>query len=417
MKWQESMSDLAIKAEKKIISGTINLTAGKSESNRALMIRALCEEHFEIENLAIAKDTQTMQELLEDQGNTKDVGPAGTTMRFLTAFYANTPGEFVLTGSERMKNRPIKILVDALKTLGADIEYMEKEGCPPLKIKGKKLQGGTVHLDGSVSSQYLSALIMLGPVLPGGLNMVLEGKVASVPYLNMTLKLIAHFGATYTWEGNVISIKEGKYLPKDYVIEADWSGASYWYQIAALAKEANLKIIGLKKQSLQGDAAIVEIFQKLGVSSSFLDNSVTLEKQADFELPEKLTYDFSNCPDVAQTLAATVAGLGVEGVFSGLESLRIKETDRIEAIKEELNKFSIEVEVVANDEIIVKAGQLKAPTKKVETYDDHRVAMSIAPLCLLLEEEVSIKEPEVVQKSYPDFWKDLNQVGLLSKGI
>ena len=411
------MSDVSITAENKFISGAIKLTAGKSESNRALMIRALCEDDFEIENLAIAKDTETMQRLLRSEGSVKDVGPAGTTMRFLTALYASTPGEYLLTGSERMKNRPIKILVDALRELGADIQYTEKEGCPPLKIMGKTLTGGTVHMDGSVSSQYLSALIMVGPTLKGGLNIVLEGKIASVPYLTMTLKLIALFGAEYTWEGNVIKIKEGKYQAQKYVIEADWSGASYWYQIVALAQTAEVKIIGLKKESLQGDAAIVEIFKKLGVETQFLDNEIIIKKNLNFHLPEKLVYDFSDCPDVAQTLASTVAGLGVEGHFTGLESLRIKETDRIQAIKNELSKFSIDVDILADDEIVVKKGSLTETEGLIETYDDHRVAMSIAPLCLLLDNELKIKESEVVVKSYPDFWKDLNEVGLVSKVI
>jgi len=411
------MSDIAIKAEKTVISGRIKLTAGKSESNRALLIRALCEESFEIENLAIAKDTTTMERLLESKGTVKDVGPAGTTMRFLTALYATTPGDFLLTGSERMKNRPIEILVDALRELGADIEYTEKEGCPPLKIKGKKLKGGTVQMDGSVSSQYLSALIMVGPTLAGGLNIVLEGKIASVPYLTMTLKLIKLFGAEYTWEGNVIKIKEGKYKAQNYVIEADWSAASYWYEIAALSQSAELEIIGLKKESLQGDSAIVDIFEKLGVSTRFAEDGVFLKKNTDFVLPEKLTYDFSNCPDVAQTLASTVAGLGVEGHFTGLESLRIKETDRIQAIKDELEKFNIKVDILGDDEIVVNKGGVFEAKRVIETYDDHRVAMSIAPLCLLQNDYLRIKEPGVVEKSYPDFWKDLNDVGLVSKVI
>ncbi|MFT6717153.1 MAG: 3-phosphoshikimate 1-carboxyvinyltransferase, partial [Saprospiraceae bacterium] len=253
--------------------------------------------------------------------------------------------------------------------------------------------------------------------LSGGLNIVLEGKIASVPYLTMTLKLIALFGAEYTWDGNVIRIKEGKYQAINYVIEADWSGASYWYQIVALAQTAELKIIGLKKESLQGDAAIVEIFEKLGVSTQFLDNEIIIKKNPDFQLPEKLIHDFSDCPDVAQTLASTVAGLGVEGHFTGLESLRIKETDRIQAIKDELNKFNIEVDILADDEIIIKKGDLSETSEFIETYDDHRVAMSIAPLCLLLDDELKIKDSEVVEKSYPDFWKDLNEVGLVSKVI
>ena len=411
------MSSLLIKSESKVIASSVDLTAGKSESNRVLLIRALCGQNFEIENLATAKDTQTMMDLLASKERVKDVGPAGTTMRFLTAYYANTPGKHLITGSERMKQRPITILVDALRTLGAEIEYTEQEGCPPLKIIGKKLNGGTVHIDGSVSSQYLSALIMIGPTLTGGLNLVLEGKVASVPYLSMTLKLIEQFGVHYSWEGNIISIKQGDYKPKNHMVEADWSAASYWYQVVALAQSAELKIVGLQKNSLQGDAAIVNIFAKLGVETLFLEGAVVIKKNVDFKLPQRLSYDFSNCPDVAQTLASTVAGLGIEGSFTGLESLRIKETDRIQAIKDELIKFNIMVEIKADDEIFIHKGILSETKESIETYDDHRVAMSIAPLCLLLNDGIEIKEPEVVVKSYPAFWKDLNHVGLVSKLI
>ena len=411
------MSDISIKATKQDIKGEIILTAGKSESNRVLMIRALCENHFEINNLAIAKDTETMMRLLESKDQIKDVGPAGTTMRFLTAFYANTPGDFILTASERMKNRPIKILVDALKDLGADISYLEKDGCPPLKIRGKKLNGGSIEIDGSVSSQYLSALIMIAPTLKEGLKINLKGKIASVPYLKMTLELIAFFGAKYTWEGACIHIEQGQYEAKNYTIEADWSAASYWYQIAALAKSAEIKIGGLKQKSLQGDSAIVEIFSRLGVESKFFDGGVVLNKLQNFTLPDELVYDFSNCPDVAQTLASTVAGLGIKGHFTGLESLRIKETDRIEAIKVELAKFNIQVEVIGEDEIKIKAGKMESSNLEIDTYDDHRVAMSIAPLCLSVLKKIIIKEAEVVAKSYPDFWKDLNSVGLQSEKV
>lgn len=409
------MTNVSIVAQKKQITGRIQLTAGKSESNRVLMIRALASTFFQIHNLAIAKDTETMQRLLESKDSVKDVGPAGTTMRFLTAFYANTPGEYILTGSERMKNRPIKILVDALKALGAEITYLENEGCPPLKITGKKLAGGKVEIDGSVSSQYLSALIMIAPTLKGGLELHLKGKIASVPYLKMTLELIAFFGAEYLWEGSVIKIKEGEYQSKDYTIEADWSGASYWYQIAALSQSADITIGGLKQKSLQGDSAIVGIFEKLGVESSFGNNEVRIKKVQNFQLPKSLDYDFSNCPDVAQTLASTVAGLGIGGHFTGLESLRIKETDRIQAIKVELAKFNVLVDVVGEDEIIIHPSQVKSTKELIETYDDHRVAMSIAPLCLVVNEPIKIKESEVVAKSYPDFWKDLSSIGLKSE--
>ena len=409
------MSDIKIKASAKGISGKIVLTAGKSESNRVLLIRALCENDFQINNLAIAKDTSTMSRLLKTEGSIKDVGPAGTTMRFLTAYYANTEGEYILTGSERMKNRPIKILVDALKDIGASIEYMGKDGCPPLKIQGKKLEGGKVVMDGSVSSQYLSALIMIAPTLKGGLEMELTGKIASVPYLNMTLKLIEQFGAKYQWKGSSIKIEEGTYQAMDYTIEADWSGASYWYQIAALAKTAELEIIGLKEKSLQGDSAIVELFAQLGVETTYTATGVLLKKNPNFELPKELVYDFSDCPDVAQTLASTVAGLGIGGVFTGLESLRIKETDRIQAIKDELMKFGISVQIISDEEIKIFPGTISSPKKAIETYDDHRVAMSIAPLCLSVTDQIEIKESEVVVKSYPDYWKDLATVGLISE--
>jgi len=406
------MDKLKIKAETKIINGEVNLTASKSESNRVLIIRALCEEHFPIHNLAAAKDTETMVELLANEGNIKDVGPAGTTMRFLTAFYANTPGKWVLTGSERMRNRPIAILVDALKKLGAKIRYLEKEGCPPLQIEGGNLKGGKISIDGSVSSQYLSALILIAPSLPGGLEMELIGKIASIPYLKMTLALISQFGAKYSFENNTIKIEEGKYQAIEFTVEADWSAASYWYQIAALADEANITLKGLKEVSLQGDSAIVEMFKNLGVQSTFEGTQVTLEK-TNSATADSFDYDFSDCPDVAQTLAATITGLNIKGHFKGLESLRIKETDRIAAIKKELEKFGASIDILPDDEIKVNNSRLQTFKGCIETYDDHRVAMSIAPLCLKVD-FIEIEEPNVVAKSYPNFWKDLAGKGLKS---
>lgn len=406
------MEKLKIKAYNKEISGDINLTSSKSESNRVLVIRALCDEHFQINNLAAAKDTETMEDLLEDNNSIKDVGPAGTTMRFLTAFYANTPGTWILTGSERMRNRPIKILVDALVGLGAKIEYLEKEGCPPMKIEGGNLRGGKISIDGSVSSQYLSALLLIAPTLKGGLEMELTGKIASIPYLKMTLALIEHFGAKYTFVDNVISIQEGKYQAKEFTVEADWSAASYWYQIAALSDKTDLTIKGLKQESLQGDSAIVAMFEKFGVHSTFNGNRVQLVKTETI-LPASFDYDFSDCPDVAQTLAATLIGLNVKGRFKGLESLRIKETDRIAAIKKELEKFGASIDILPEDEIQINNANISETSELIETYDDHRVAMSIAPLCLKVK-EIEIEEPSVVAKSYPDFWADLASKGMVS---
>jgi len=407
------MEKLTIKAEKKVINGVVNLTASKSESNRVLIIRALCEQHFPIHNLAAAKDTKTMVSLLAEKGKIKDVGPAGTTMRFLTAYYANTPGTWTLTGSERMRNRPIAILVDALKSLGANVEYLEKDGCPPMKIQGGKLKGGKITIDGSVSSQYLSALIMIAPSLTGGLEMELTGKIASIPYLKMTLALIAEFGAKYTFEGSIIKIEEGKYQGKEFTVEADWSAASYWYQIAALSDEANITLKGLKEVSLQGDSAIVEMYKTFGVESTFNGTQVKLLK-SNTNSADTFDYDFSDCPDVAQTLAATLIGLNVKGHFKGLESLRIKETDRITAIKNELEKFGASIDILPDDEIQINQATVSSYNGAIETYDDHRVAMSIAPLCLKID-RIEIKEPNVVAKSYPDFWNDLNDKGLVSK--
>ncbi|MFL2582211.1 MAG: 3-phosphoshikimate 1-carboxyvinyltransferase [Flavobacteriales bacterium] len=406
------MDKLTIKAETKIINGEVNLTASKSESNRVLIIRALCEKHFPIYNLAAAKDTETMINLLAEEKTTKDVGPAGTTMRFLTAFYANTPGKWVLTGSERMRNRPIAILVDALETLGAKIKYLEKEGCPPLEIEGGNLKGGKISIDGSVSSQYLSALLLIAPTLPGGLEMELTGKIASIPYLKMTLALIAEFGAKYSFENNIIKIEKGKYQAKEFTVEADWSAASYWYQIAALADEANITLKGLKEVSLQGDSAIVGMFKNFGVQSTFEGTQVTLKKTTS-ATADSFDYDFSDCPDVAQTLAATITGLNIKGHFKGLESLRIKETDRIAAIKKELEKFGASIDILPNDELKVNNGSMHSFNGIIETYDDHRVAMSIAPLCLKVD-SIEIEEPNVVAKSYPNFWKDLAGKGLKS---
>ena len=399
---------LKISKHHRVLKGEIVLTASKSESNRLLMIRALCASHFSIHNLAAAKDTQTMLQLLANDDETWDVGPAGTTMRFLTAYAALQPGAKILTGSERMRNRPIKILVDALRALGADIEYLEKEGCPPMRIQGGKLRGGKIAIDGSVSSQYLSALLMIAPKLTGGLEMELTGKVASVPYLKMTLRLMENFGAKYTWEGSTIKVEEGVYLPQEFTVEADWSGASYWYQMAAFANELDLTIKGLKQISLQGDSAIVQMYDRLGVRSTFLSDGVRLTKNNN-SLPALFNDDFTDCPDVAQTLAVTLAGLGLGGRLTGLESLRIKETDRIAAIQNELAKFGVVVDVEGDYAMIVHAGSIAPSTLAVHTYEDHRMAMAFAPLAMLVE-GVSIEEPEVVEKSYPAFWTDLKSL-------
>ena len=418
----------------KILKGTIELTASKSESNRALIIQALCEDDFEIENLAKAEDTRVLKAILtavksntSSEVQTYDVGAAGTTMRFLTAYLSSKKGvNCILTGSERMKNRPIKILVDALRDLGADIEYIEKEGYPPLRIKGKELEGSEVEIDGSVSSQYISALLLISPKLKNGLVLKFKGDVTSVPYINMTKKMMEEFGIVfqnwfYSFFGDSININRQDYHIKEkdysYYVEADWSSASYWYAIAALLKEVDFTIKGLKYPlgSLQGDSYIDGIFSKnFGVQSSWSVSCIHLTKSGEVE--KEFNYNFSACPDIAQTVAVVVAALNISSTFTGLHTLRIKETDRTLALKNELAKIGVEVEIVSDDMIKIYPKALVQQSSPIATYEDHRMAMAFAPLALV-QDSIIIEHPEVVKKSYPDFWNDLKKVGFVIEEV
>ena len=413
------------------IKGEIHLTASKSESNRALIIQALCDDAFEIENLSISNDTKVLKELLNkslqeetvraDKARVKSsddvsdnhqptfsVNLAGTAMRFLTAYLAIQNQEVVLTGAQRMTERPIKVLVDALKQLGAEISYQEKEGFPPLKISGKKLSGDKVTIDGGISSQYISALLMIAPKLENGLNIEFEGEVVSKPYIDMTIEMMRYFGATVQWKGNNIKVKPGNYKARDFKVEADWSAASYWYSMVALAKEADITLFGLKQESLQGDAVVQEIYKSLGVSTAFVKGGIRLTKNSEFRIQNsELNIDFVNFPDIAQTVAVTCAALNVKARLTGLKTLRIKETDRIAALQTELTKLGFSVEVKKNDILINSAPSQF--NESVETYDDHRMAMAFTPLAL--QSSIIIEDENVVAKSYPDFWKDLESVG------
>lgn len=402
------------------INTTINLTTSKSESNRVLIIQALTSTPFTIHNIAKAKDTQTLHELLQLSKNGEgvkvlDVGPAGTTMRFLTAYLAITPGEYILTGSKRMKERPIGILVDALRQLGADISYEENEGFPPLRIKGKTLTGSEVRINGSVSSQYITALLLIAPVLPQGLSLILEGEIASVPYIQMTLKIMEYFGVKSNWTENVIRVEKQEYKAKDYTIEADWSAASYWFEIAALAEEAEIIITGLLQKSLQGDSAVAEISKHFGIETEFGSNSIRLIKHPSSTIPP-FNYDFSNCPDIAQTLAVIAAGSGVKAELSGLASLKIKETDRILALINELGKCHIQAKESTLNILSVEKGSPGSPSTPIKTYEDHRMAMAFAPLALSVG-KIDIEEPGVVEKSYPAFWEDLKKAGFIIEEV
>jgi 3-phosphoshikimate 1-carboxyvinyltransferase len=405
---------------KKLV-GTITLTASKSESNRVLMIQAMTAEKISIENLATAQDTVLLEEALKTiNAQQFDLGAGGTTMRFLTAYLATQQGVRILTGSARMKKRPIGILVDALRQFGADIAYLEEEGFPPLKITGKALKGGEVEMDGNVSSQFISALLLISPLLQNGLAIKLKGEVTSRPYINMTLKIMEEFMVFGQWHDDYISVSKQEYQLKDdtneaYKIESDWSAASYWYSMVALANEADLTIKGLKHPSLQGDAMIADIYTFFGVKTEYLIDGIRLTKQRVKD--EHFGFDFSDCPDVAQTIAVTVSALGIPAFFNGIHTLRIKETDRMEALKTELKKLDVEVAILNDNSLKIVASKMdieKAVT--IATYDDHRMAMAFAAMAIKLD-SITIQHPEVVRKSYPDFWNDLQSLGFVIKEV
>jgi 3-phosphoshikimate 1-carboxyvinyltransferase len=393
----------------KVIEGKIDLASSKSESNRALIINALSGSKNELQRLANARDTETMQRLLKSDSDVLDVLDAGTTMRFLTAYTAISGHKKIITGSSRMKERPIKLLVDALRDLGASIEYLENEGFPPIQINGFDSKKGSnkIEIRGDVSSQYISALLLVSPSLPNGIELTLTGKIGSKPYIQMTLNQMTHFGAKYSWVGNVITVFPTSYHQNQYTIESDWSGASYWYSMVALAKEAKVELLGLREISSQGDSVLVQLMEKLGVKSTFTKDGVVLEKTLH---QDSIEWDFTHCPDIAQTISVICAAKGISAYLTGLESLRIKETDRIEAIKNELAKFGVPVEIEGDEAIKISNPKFVMQSAvAVATYKDHRMAMSYAPLALL--NNVKIENPEVVIKSYPDFWRDLTDVG------
>jgi 3-phosphoshikimate 1-carboxyvinyltransferase len=397
----------------KIIKGVIHLTSSKSESNRALIIQALCKDSFSIDNLSISNDTVVLKSLLNSQESELSVNLAGTAMRFLTAYLSIQNKEVVLTGAQRMKERPIKVLVDVLKQMGAEISYEENEGYPPLKICGKKLSGDKVLIDGGISSQYVSALLMIAPKLDKGLVIEFEGEIISKPYINMTIEMMRYFGAEVQWKGNSIIVGSGNYKAKDFRVEADWSAASYWYSMVALAKEADITLFGLKEESLQGDSVTQEIYKSFGVQTEFVNGGIRLTKtecHPELVEGEVLNIDFVNCPDIAQTVAVTSAALNIKAKLTGLKTLRIKETDRISALQKELTKlgFSIDVE---GDDIVINSteGIIDVFNQSVETYDDHRMAMAFAPLAL--QHSITIEDEAVVGKSYPEFWGDLGRIG------
>ncbi|HTF81419.1 MAG TPA: 3-phosphoshikimate 1-carboxyvinyltransferase, partial [Cytophagales bacterium] len=386
------------------------LVSSKSESNRALIINAVGGNMCNLSNLSEARDTQTMQRLLGSGDPVLDVIDAGTTMRFLTAYLSLKGASKTLTGTPRMCERPIGILVDALRVLGANITYENKDGYPPLRIAPYHYSGNNrIKIKGDVSSQFISALLMSSPLLPEGLYLELEGKIASKPYIEMTLDLMRHFGVNPTWvDQQTIHVPKQTYKAGDYTIESDWSGASYWFSIVSLSKDAQIELLGLKENSLQGDSAIVDIMSDLGVKSEFTGRGVRLSKS---HVVKNKSIDFSDCPDLAQTVAVCAAAHGVDLTLTGLESLRIKETDRVAAIQNELQSYGADmVEVSPNVFKITRKDNFGInPNVIIKTYDDHRMAMAFAPLAMI--GDIQISEPDVVKKSYPGFWNDLKSVG------
>lgn len=384
------------------------LPSSKSISNRLLLLNVLSGSGVVPENVSESDDTKVMRQALDGNLEHVNVGAAGTSMRFLTAYLALTEGIHTITGSERMKQRPITLLVEALRSLGAEIEYIETEGYPPLRIKGGCLKSGVVELDGSVSSQYISALLMIAPQIDGGLTMRLVGKVNSRPYIAMTLDLMSRFGAKYEWVDNQITVSGGGYTYSPMRVESDWSAASYWYAIAALTPGREYVLEGLEQKSLQGDSAVVQIAAGLGVETVFTSSGIIIK--ATGKTPENYIYDFSQQPDLAQTFVVLCCMLGVSFTFTGLESLKIKETDRITALVVELGKLGYTLQTNDKDTIEWKGEHSEvSQVATISTYKDHRMAMAFAPAAFVVG-DIMIDDPMVVTKSYPRYWDDLKMV-------
>ena len=378
-----------------VVECEIDLPASKSISNRLIIIQALCKEKFSITNLSNSEDTKSLQKALKDTTNTIDIGDAGTSFRFLTAYLSSLVGSrFILTGSNRMKERPIKELVDALLKLGVEIKYLDKIGFPPLAISGSDIKENKVTIDGKISSQFISALLLIAPTLKNGIKLKISSKIVSKPYIIMTLKLMGEFGIFHTWQENTIEIKPQKYIAKDYDIEADWSAASFWYEIAALSRSCNIILNGLSKNSIQGDRKVIELFKNLGVQTKFKNGSTILTKKKENIISKEI--NLINTPDLYQPFKCTLFSKNLTTKFLGLQTLKNKETNRIKAVEKELLKLNT--------------------TKKITTYKDHRMAMSFAPLCLKYD-TLQINDVDVVNKSYPNFWNDFKNGGFIIKPL
>ncbi len=400
--------NLSLDYTKKTLKNTEILISGsKSESNRLLILQQFFSK-IQLQNLSDSDDTIHLKEALSPGKSIVDIGHAGTAMRFLTAFFAVSPGrEVILTGSSRMQNRPVHILVEALLSLGADLTYTDKTGYPPLLIKGKKLSRNKVAVQGNVSSQYISALMLIAPALEHGLNIELTGEITSAPYLKMTLSLLQDLGIDATWKDNLISIKPCKSIGSEtVVVESDWSSASYFYSLLAISKQGALSLASFKPNSLQGDSRLAEIYRSFGVHTVFKDNEIHLKKDPGFK-PEAIRLNLIEQPDIAQTIVVTCFGLGLPCDLNGLHTLKIKETDRLLALKNELTKLGADIEITSNSLHLKKSSGINIGVS-IATYEDHRMAMAFAPLSVKVP--IRIQDAQVVSKSYKNFWKDFDSV-------
>jgi 3-phosphoshikimate 1-carboxyvinyltransferase len=410
-------SIIQIGIENKKIKGEINLPTSKSINNRLLIMQALSDEKIDIAGLSEADDTQLLLRLLSliqtrnnsEEPVTIDCYSAGTTFRFLTAFLSIQKGRWLLTGDDRMKQRPIGELVNALATAGADIKYNGNEDFPPLLISGKLIHGGTLEIQSDISSQYISALLLIAPYMTEGLNLSLQGSIVSEPYIRMTLELMKQCGIQYLYEKNTFRINPQKYRTAKFLVEPDWSAASYWYEVAALSEDAEIILPGLNHSILQGDAIVSSLFAELGVETIFQDNAVILKKNS--YVTNLFEFDFSACPDLAQTVAVTCAALKIRAHLKGLQNLNIKETERLKMLALELKKIGVNAEILNDSELIIYPSEIDISDDHIfQTYSDHRMAMAFAPLSIL-NKKINITEPEVVKKSYPTFWTDLQSAG------
>ena len=392
------------------LKAQIAVTGSKSETNRLLLLQALFP-NITLTNTSNSDDSEVMQKALKGNEEIIDIHHAGTAMRFLSAYFATQEGrEVVLTGSSRMQERPIKVLVEAIAQLGAKITYEKEVGYPPIRIKGQKITASKVTMAANVSSQYISALLLIAPKLENGLELVLEGEITSVPYIKMTLALLNDLDIHTSFEGNIIKVfPKQEVETKEMVVESDWSSASYFFSLVALADEASISLTSYKENSLQGDSALVEIYNQMGVVSHFENNVLSLSKTPNFK-PETLNLDLNNTPDIAQTIVVTCLGLGIGCHLTGLHTLKIKETDRLEALRIELTKLGGNI-TVTNDSLTLEASDTINHNIKIATYNDHRMAMAFAPLALKVP--IIIENADVVSKSYPDFWEDMKSLGFI----